>query len=92
MTRSTSVNKAPITTTATLTSQAPSKTKVSNAVTQPVSSAPKTVVMTTLVGGTKRVVLSVPAPLQPGSNISIPSTSSQGLVIAKTQGKYIKLI
>lgn len=85
--QSTSVNKAVVTTAGTVTSQAPSKTQVSSAVTQSVSSASKTVVMTTLVGGAKRVVLSVPAPLQPGSNI-VPSTSSQGLVITKTQGKY----
>ena len=85
----TSVSKAPVSTTATLTSQTATKAKVSNPVSQPVSSASKTVVMTTLVGGTKRVVLSVPAPLQAGPNISTPTTCSspQGIVITKTQGK-----
>lgn len=85
----TSVSKAPVSTTALLTSQTVTKAKVSNTATQPVSSASKTVVMTTLVGGTKRVVLSVPAPLQAGPNISSPSTCSspQGIVITKTQGK-----
>lgn len=85
----TSVSKAPVSTTAGLTSQTATKAKVSNTATQPVSSASKTVVMTTLVGGTKRVVLSVPAPLQAGPNISTPTTCSspQGMVITKTQGK-----
>ena len=85
----TSVSKAPVSTTTALTSQTATKAKVPNTVTQPVSSAPKTVVMTTLVGGTKRVVLSVPAPLQSGPNIPSPTTCSspQGIVITKTQGK-----
>ena len=85
----TSVSKAPVSTTAALTSQTATKAKVSNPATQPVSSASKTVVMTTLVGGTKRVVLSVPAPLQAAPSISTPTTCSspQGIVITKTQGK-----
>lgn len=89
MAPNTSVSKASVSTTVALTSQTATKAKVSNIATQAVSSASKTVVMTTLVGGTKRVVLSVPAPLQASPNISSPTTCSspQGIVITKTQGK-----
>ena len=84
VTQNASVTKTAAVTTTTHSS--PSKTKVSNTVTQVASSASKTVVMTTLVGGTKRVVLSVPAPLQPPPSISEPTLTTQGKVSAKTQG------
>ncbi|XP_015756610.1 PREDICTED: BRCA2-interacting transcriptional repressor EMSY-like [Acropora digitifera] len=82
--QNTSVTKSAVTSVATQPSS--SKAKVFSALSSIASSASKTVGMTTLVGGTKRVVLSVPASLQPTTSTSIPATSSQGIVITKTQG------
>lgn len=75
------VAKTTVTTATTLSS--PSKPK--GAITAALSSASKTAGLTTLVGGTNRMVLSVPASLPPTTSISIQTTSSQGNGITKTQ-------
>ena len=83
ITQSLSVGKPPVSTATSLPSPTTSvqTIKTSTTAAQPVSSTPKTVVMTTLVG-TKRVVLSVPA---------APTTSLQGTGIAKSHGEEFKI-